>query len=59
MVYLIGAPQYRVSEVRIVEGPEAEPGHKKRPNRNDWAFILPAVIIDDSLERAPPDRSSP
>ena len=37
VVYLIGVRQNRFSEVGIVKGSEAEPGHKKRPNRGDWA----------------------
>jgi hypothetical protein len=47
-----------VSKVGIIEGSEAEPGHMKRPNRGDWAQVLPDVVIGDSLERAPLGRSS-
>ncbi|HET7058258.1 MAG TPA: hypothetical protein VFI05_05960, partial [Nitrospiraceae bacterium] len=45
VVYLLGVRQNRFSEVGIVKGSEAEPGHKKRPNQVDWAFILPAWLL--------------
>ena len=45
VIYLTCIRQNRFSEVRIVEGSEAEPGHKKRPNQVDWAFILPAWLL--------------
>ena len=59
VIYKMCIRQYRVGEVGIVKGSNGEPRHKKRPNRLDWAFILPAVAIGDSSGRVPPDRSSP
>jgi hypothetical protein len=43
MIYLISIRQNRFREVGIIEGSKGEPRHKKRPNRVDWAFILPVV----------------
>ena len=37
VVDLVCGCEYDISEVGIIEGSDAEPGHKKRPNRGDWA----------------------
>ena len=59
VVDLICGGENDFSEVGIIEGSEAEPGHEKRPNPGDWAQVLPRVVIGDRLEPAPLCRSSP